>query len=241
MKASRPARVVRGLYRRALPIGPVIAVETKRPELVLTFDDGPDPDGTIAVLDALAAAEASATFFVLASRVRLYPEILHRVADGGHEIALHGLDHRAFTDFTPRELATRCAQARTAVQDATGAAVRWIRPPYGRLTFGGWRALRAIGLDAVLWGPSLWDSRQADDAARLARAVNGAGPGAIVLGHDAHADERDGVDDGPAPSVDRGSLVSEVIASYRERGLSVVTLGHATEAGRLRRSPVFVR
>jgi peptidoglycan/xylan/chitin deacetylase (PgdA/CDA1 family) len=55
------------------------AVATGAPHLVLTYDDGPDPAATPAVLEMLAKHGASATFFVLMTRVRLYPSLVREV------------------------------------------------------------------------------------------------------------------------------------------------------------------
>lgn len=234
-------RALRGVLRRVAPVGPIMSVSTSRPEIALTFDDGPDPDSTPRVLDALSAANVPATFFVLASRVQLFPGVLEKVVAAGHEIALHGLDHRAYIDFSPQELAARTARARAIVEEASGTRLRWVRPPYGKLTLRGWAALERMGLDAVLWGPSLWDSREASDTERIDRALTGAASGSIVLAHDAYADHRDSVDDGPAPIVDRGALVERVLTEYRNRGLEPVTLERLVDGARARRSPVFVR
>ena len=64
------------------------------PSVLLTYDDGPDPEFTPAVLRELAAADARATFFVLGTRVKLYPDVFRSVVADGHEIGLHGADHR---------------------------------------------------------------------------------------------------------------------------------------------------
>ena len=61
----------------------------------LTFDDGPDPRGTPAVLDALARAGARATFFVLGERVTRAPDLLARMLAEGHAVEVHGYGHRA--------------------------------------------------------------------------------------------------------------------------------------------------
>ena len=61
--------------------------------VALTFDDGPHPEGTPAVLEALAAGGATATFFVVGEQVRRRPELVQRIVAAGHEVALHGDRH----------------------------------------------------------------------------------------------------------------------------------------------------
>jgi peptidoglycan-N-acetylglucosamine deacetylase len=69
----------------------------RRKVLALTFDDGPSPDVTPQILDALRARDARATFFVLGTHAERHPEIVERIRDEGHEVASHGLDHSLLT------------------------------------------------------------------------------------------------------------------------------------------------
>ena len=115
-------------------VGSVVRVETAEPQIVLTFDDGPDPVGTAEVLTALAEAGASATFFVLMSRARRHGSLLTEVVAAGHEVGLHGVDHQPLTDFTYAAARRRTLDGRRELEDRLGRPVRWFRPPYGRQT-----------------------------------------------------------------------------------------------------------
>ncbi|HEY0240831.1 MAG TPA: polysaccharide deacetylase family protein [Friedmanniella sp.] len=243
MRSRLPAGLKQTLRRLGSPVGSVEAVRTSRPEIVLTFDDGPDPEGTPAVLDALAAHGATATFFVLLTRVRRHPELLDRVRRAGHEIGLHGVDHQRLTRFSPAEARTRTRTARAELEERTGAPVRWFRPPYGALTPGTWLAVRRSGLVPVLWGPTTWDWRDVPQADRVDKAQAGARAGAVLLAHDAFAGVADGAaDDGQglvAPVVDRFDLVDRVLTAYETRGLRGRSLGDALTRGRLVRAARF--
>ena len=154
---SDPARPrAAGLKRRARralgPVGSVVAVRTGQRTAVVTYDDGPEPGGTDRVLTALASHAARATFFVLVSRARRYPGLLREVVAAGHEIALHGVDHRRLTSFPAAEVRRRCADGRAELEDLTGQRVRWMRPPYGAQTLSTSLAIRRAGLTPVLWG-----------------------------------------------------------------------------------------
>ena len=231
----------RAALRSLAPVGSIVAVRTARPEVALTFDDGPHPVGTPAVLSSLAHHGATATFFVLLSSVHRHPALLQELVAEGHEVALHGVDHRRLTGFPPAEVLERTRRGKAELEDALGAEVRWMRPPYGAQTFSTWRAIRAAGLEPVLWGPSLLDSRDATPGERLKRALDGVRPGAIVLGHDAHAGADDGVDDGPEPRVDRGELVHRVLNAYGKLGLGARSLGAVLESGRPVKQAWFAR
>lgn len=222
-------------------VGSVVAVITPAPQVVLTYDDGPCPHGTPAVLDALAAHGATATFFVLLSRTRRHPRLLDEVLASGHEIGLHGLDHRRLSSFTPAEVRSRIHQGRVELEDLTGRSIRWFRPPYGKQTIRQWQQVRSCGLTSVSWGGDMADWRHVPQADRVAAALKAARPGAIVLGHDGFAGPDDGVDDGPAPDVDRGDLTRRLLSAYEERGLAGRSLGDVLQQGVEVRRPWFHR
>ncbi|WP_085369087.1 polysaccharide deacetylase family protein [Leifsonia sp. NCR5] len=224
--------------RVGAPVGSVMRVRTDAPLVALTFDDGPVDGGTQKVLAALGDAGATATFFVLLTRVRRAPALLRDVVAAGHEIALHGPDHRRLTTLPPDSIRSRMRDSRSELEDAAGVPVRWFRPPYGAQNMRIWRATRAAGMTPVLWGPTLADWRTTSTEERLRLAVQGE-RGAIILGHDGFADAVDGVDDGPAPELDKGRLVSAVAAGYADKGLSLRSLGEVAASGRLVREARF--
>jgi len=230
-------RAVAFVRRVGGPFGSVMRVRTEEPVVVATFDDGPS-FRTAGVLQALADAGATATFFVLLTRTRRDPGLLDDILGAGHEVALHGPDHRRLTTHPPETHARRTRVPRPVVEDLAGRHIRWFRPPYGAQSLRSWRAVKAAGMEPVLWGPTLADWRDAphDERMRLALAAD---RGAIILGHDGHADAVDGVDDGPAPRLDHGALLSEVTAGYAARGLRFTSLGEAAAKGRLVREARF--
>lgn len=239
---ARPGRItsvlshlppqLKGALRRASSIvGSVDSVRTFAPDIVLTFDDGPDPVGTESVLAALSAHGATATFFVLLSRVRRFPQLLAEVRDAGHEIALHGVDHQPLTTFRYSAAKSRTASALAELEDRLGEPVRWFRPPYGRQTLATWRAVTAVGLTPVLWGPTTWDWRDVAQEDRVWKSQQGAVRGAIVLAHDAFAAAADGAPDVEAPPVDRGDLVGRALEGYAGRGLRACSLREALTRG----------
>lgn len=243
LRSHMPAGLKHALRRAAAPLGSVEAVRTVEPEIVLTFDDGPDPAGTPAVLDALAAHGATATFFVLLTRVRRHPDLLERVRREGHEIGLHGVDHQPLPRFSYAEARARTRAAAGELEALTGTPVRWFRPPYGAQTPRSWLAARRAGLVPVLWGPTTWDWRDLPQDDRVRKAQEGACAGAVVLAHDAFAGASDGaVDDGQglhAPDVDRFDLVDRVLGTYAAAGLRARSLGDALQHGSLVRSARF--
>lgn len=231
----------RALDLASAPLGSVVAIRTDRAEVALTFDDGPDPEVTPRVLKVLAETGSTATFFVLLSRVRRYPSVLAETLDAGHEIALHGLDHRRLTELPPRMLPARISGARAELEDVIRQPIQWFRPPYGAQSLAVWRHVRRAGMTSVFWGPSTWDWKIAAAAQRMSQATSGIAPGAIVLAHDGSADHRDGVVAPATPDLDRAEWTRAVIGRYAELGLGCAAVGRLMSTGHAVKAARFVR
>lgn len=236
-----PSSARRWLRSHGGPLGSIVGVRTEKPEFVLTYDDGPEPGGTEAILDALSTRKAHATFFVLMTRVRTHRSLLADVVAEGHEVALHGMDHRAISRMAHREVLERTRRGRSELESAIGRPVRWMRPPYGLQSLTSFRAVRAAGVEPVLWGPTAWDSRRATDEQRLDRVMRGAGRGVVVLSHDGYAEESDGGRGGNRPDVDRGKLAGLILDAYAGLGLSATSLDRALQSGSAVRGLWFKR
>jgi peptidoglycan/xylan/chitin deacetylase (PgdA/CDA1 family) len=236
-----PGRIRRWLRSHGGPLGSVVAVRTEAAEFVLTYDDGPEPGGTDAILPVLEARGARATFFVLMTRTRRHPALLRDVVAAGHEVGLHGVDHRAISRMGFREVFERTSRAKAELEDALAREVRWFRPPYGLQSLISFRAVRAAGLEPVLWGPTAWDSRPATTDERIERVLRGARRGAIVLSHDGYAEAEDGGHGGNRPELDRGELASLVLDAYEGLGLRASTLSGAIASGAATRGLWFRR
>ena len=161
---------------RTLPAGGV----------AITFDDGPHPEGTPAVLDVLARAGARATFFVIGEQVRRRPELVVRAAAAGHAIALHGDRHRLQLRLSAAAVAEDLNRGMEAIEDATGATPAWHRPPFGIYSPAGLRAAREAGLAPLLWSRWGRDWRKYTTPRRIAaRATRSLIGGDVILLHDA--------------------------------------------------------
>ena len=171
-----------GLRRRYLP---ALAGLGSPDHVALTFDDGPDPASTPAFLAELDRLGLRATFFMLGVNAEAHPALAAEVAAAGHEVAVHGHEHRSQLFRTPREVRADLLRGVEAVASTTGAAPVWFRPPYGTLSAGGMMAAQRLGLRTVLW--SAWGrdwTPQATAASVLAELDRDLGPGVTVLLHD---------------------------------------------------------
>ena len=184
-----PALTARGPARR---LTPGLAGEGRAGGVALTFDDGPDPDGTPAVLEALAELGWHATFFLLGSQVRRHPGIARRVVDAGHEVAVHGTIHRNHLVRTPLGIRRDLSIAAREITEVTGARPRWFRPPYGVLSAGTLWAARDLGLTPVLWTAWGKDWRAGPSAGVAAEVMRTLRDGGTVLLHDSDCTSRPG-------------------------------------------------
>jgi len=155
--------------------------------LLLTFDDGPDPDVTPAVLDLLAKYNAKAVFFVVGNRIPRAPQMLPRILDEGHLIGNHTFRHPL--DRTPSfiDYYRDVNECQTTIASLAGKRPTLFRPPLGSLTIGSLLAPRLARLKTVLWSLDVddWKLRCDEDAVRAGnRLAELAAPGDIVLLHD---------------------------------------------------------
>jgi peptidoglycan/xylan/chitin deacetylase (PgdA/CDA1 family) len=164
---------------------PALAGSGAAGHVALTFDDGPVPASTPAVLGALDRLGWQATFFMLGEEARRSPGLAAEVAAAGHEVAVHGDDHRNLLYRDPAATLAGLRRARDTVAEATGAAPRWFRPPYGVLPGPAWLGARRLGLRPVLW--TAWGrdwEAAATPATILAHLERGQLAGGTVLLHD---------------------------------------------------------
>ncbi|MEO3745019.1 bifunctional polysaccharide deacetylase/glycosyltransferase family 2 protein [Plantactinospora sp. B5E13] len=194
--------------------GPVIRLDGPKPvtrsmparTIALTFDDGPDPRWTPAILDVLRRHHAKATFFVVGARVNEHPELTRRILAEGHEIGSHTFTHAELAAVPDWRRELELSLTRTAVAGATGRYPTLFRPPFssspGALTTDDQSVLRAAarsGHIAVLADRDTRDWQRPGVDAVVAATLgvdDGTGDqdtgdsdrGAVVLMHDGGGD-----------------------------------------------------
>jgi peptidoglycan/xylan/chitin deacetylase (PgdA/CDA1 family) len=154
--------------------------------VALTFDDGPHPEGTPALLDLLGEAGVRATFFVIGEQVERWPGLAERIAREGHLVALHGHRHRNLLRIPPAVLARDLGRGARVVHEATGIEPALYRPPYGIFSPAGLAIARRRGWETLLWSRWGHDWRGSRAPERIAaEATRDLGHGDVVLLHDA--------------------------------------------------------
>jgi peptidoglycan/xylan/chitin deacetylase (PgdA/CDA1 family) len=154
--------------------------------IALTFDDGPHPEGTPAVLELLAAAGAKATFFLVGEQVRAFPELAERIAAEGHEVAIHGDRHRVMLRMAPAMIAADLDRAQATIGELTGQKPRFHRPPLGIYSYPGLKIARQQGLEPLLWSRWGRDWSAKSTAGSISEMVTSdLSAGDVLLLHDA--------------------------------------------------------
>jgi peptidoglycan/xylan/chitin deacetylase (PgdA/CDA1 family) len=223
LRVSAVSRVAGALRWRAYLAQARLAGAERRspvPAIALTFDDGPDPDSTPAVLDLLASHDAVATFFCVGYRARQHPGLVRRIAEAGHAVGSHSETHRV-TGLSPRDTMADYLAGRRSLEDVLGRPVPLFRPPHGHLGWRGARALRGSGLRTWLWTVDPADYAPGTTAESAFRTLDTAAGGDVVLMHD-------GLEEGVPGAPPRSLLLEylpEALVALKRSGSAFGSLG----------------
>lgn len=180
-EAVRPIRMVETSDTQVPVEGETDAAdEVKR--VAITFDDGPNPDYTMTLLEGLKKRGVKATFFVLGKEVENYPDILKAIYEDGHLIGVHSYQHVNFANIGDKAALEQIEKTQEAVYAVTGEYAGYIRPPYGCWSK---ELSKKAPLIEVLWDvdPLDWATTDADTVVQ--RILRNTEDGSIILLHDA--------------------------------------------------------
>jgi peptidoglycan/xylan/chitin deacetylase (PgdA/CDA1 family) len=196
----------------------ICRVETGRPMVALTFDDGPTEAGVAAALDALRAGGARGTFFLIGREVAERPHLVRRMVAEGHEVANHSFTHQVMIGRSAGFYDTEIGKTHRRLIAAGAPAPTLFRPPYGKKLWGLPAAARRHGYKMVMIDveePLVGDPRAYAD-----RVVREAKPGSILLMHLMYRSNRTAREALPL-----------VIRGLRARGFRIVPVGELLAAG----------
>ncbi|WP_395744780.1 polysaccharide deacetylase family protein [Prosthecobacter sp.] len=153
----------------------------------LTFDDGPHPLYTPALLDWLKANKIRATFFLVGENAVRYPELVRRIAAEGHQIGNHTWSHANLTKLSDAKVRSEIQRTHDVIVQITGRAPTVFRPPYGAIKPAQrqWVA-RVFHYETVLWDVDTEDWKLSSAEAITQRIERTLKPGGIILAHDIH-------------------------------------------------------
>lgn len=200
----RPPAPVDKVPEQILGGGPVLDARGENPvshrvpdrTLVLTFDDGPDPEWTPKVLDTLREHNAHGVFFVTGTMASRYPDLVRRMVQEGHEVGLHTFNHPDLSYQSTRRIDWELSQNQLALEGAAGVRTSLFRPPYSStadaLDNESWPVTQYIAKRGYITtfidtDTEDWQRPGVDEIIRRATPEK-EGDGAIVLMHDSGGD-----------------------------------------------------
>ena len=156
----------------------------RQPEIMLTFDDGPDPAYTGKLLDLLDSYGIKAAFFTVGSFTSANPELIRRMKDGGHTVGLHSYSHRSAYLMSAAQTRRDLSMSAAAVM-RLGINPRFYRPPWGHTTPALQQAASNLGIMPVFWSVMAQDWQADLDSDEIAsRLLCRTVPGSIICLHD---------------------------------------------------------
>lgn len=166
--------------------GPTLCrVDTPRRVVAVTFDDGPDPAATPALLDLLANRGVRATFFCVGRQLAQHPELARQIQAAGHQIENHSFLHSPWTNlFSVNRLKQDLQQAQDLIHRVTGRQPVFFRPPVGLTNLRVFRVARELELEVVGYSARGLDQTQRPPQSIVSRITRRLRPGAILALHD---------------------------------------------------------
>ena len=151
--------------------------------ILLSFDDGPDPIATPAILDLLKKYDRKAFFFLIGHNAKQYPDIVKRIVEEGHTLGNHSTSHPSFLFSKQATIDKEIRACQKIIEDITGITPRYVRPPYGHRDFRFYQVIAKENLTCMLWSRDSFDYLPLTNDF-LKKKLFAVEPGDILLNHD---------------------------------------------------------
>ncbi|MFF8828696.1 polysaccharide deacetylase family protein [Streptomyces sp. NPDC015131] len=191
MTAHAPSRGRRGLP----PVRqrPFLRVSGAGRSMVLSFDDGPDPRYTPAILSTLRQHGVRAMFFVCGETAAVNPDLLREMADDGHVVGNHSWSHPLIPKLRPSRIRDELGTTSDLIERTLGTPPLWYRAPYGAWNRHSFEIGAELGMEPFAWTVDTLDWKEPGTGTIVRRVLDGAAPGVVVLSHDAGGDRSQSV------------------------------------------------
>lgn len=191
-------------------------VPTIKKQVAITFDDGPDPVYTPLILDVLKENHAHATFFLIGKRVKMYPDIVLKELEEGHELGNHTFSHPSFYQISQGKVLDELTRTEQLLNPHhLEEYIKLFRPPGGAVTDSTLNLLKKQGYKIILWSwhqdPRDWTNPGAERIAR--HVIKNVKNGDIILLHDAGGSRMQTV-----------SALKMILPALKEKGYDIVTV-----------------
>ncbi len=188
------------------------ANESKK--IAITFDDGPHPRYTNIILDILAQYNAKATFFLIGTNVKQYPELLGRILKEGHEIGNHTYLHANLQKTPSDKIITQILEAEETILEITDHRTKVFRPPGGLYNKKVCDAAHALDYEVILWTIDTMDWAHTPVDEIVEKVESNIKSGDIILCHDYISGK-------PSPTPD---ALRQILPDLIEEGYEFVTV-----------------
>ena len=153
--------------------------------MALTFDDGPDPQYTPEILSTLREYGVQATFFVCGEMAKDNRDLLREMADDGHAVGNHSWSHPLIPKLPPSRIRDELGRTSEVIEKTLGSAPLWYRAPFGAWNKHSFEIGAELGMEPLAWTVDTLDWTEPGTKVIVRRVLDGAGPGVVVLSHDA--------------------------------------------------------
>ncbi len=154
--------------------------------VAFTFDDGPHPENTPAIMGLLEKKQGRGTFFLTGRNILRNRELVKEMATRGHCIGNHTFNHGRALFQKKAILRDEIVRTKEMIEDITGVENRFLRPPYGIITPYLCSTCSDFNMKIVLWSVNSFDFRRLPVKDIVKRAGNRLDGGTILLFHECH-------------------------------------------------------
>lgn len=187
-------------------------IDPSKPMVALTFDDGPGKR-TNELLEVLEEYSAHATFFVIGTNVKRYPEEIKKMQEIGCEIGNHSYDHEDLSKLKKKGLKEQVNATNKIVKEITGYGVTLMRPPYGAISN---TMKKQLEQPMILWNIDTLDWKTRNTKKTIRAVMKDVKDGDIILLHDIHSETID--------------AAIKLIPKLQEKGYQLVTVSEMAAA-----------
>jgi peptidoglycan-N-acetylglucosamine deacetylase len=152
--------------------GSTLIVPRRPDELAITFDDGPNPIWTPRLLDLLGQRNVKATFFLVGSYAHREPALVRQIVDEGHLIGNHSWSHPNLALTGAARVREELRKTSDALEQITGRAIRYFRPPFGARRPAVLRAARQESMMPVMWNAMTDDWKEPSEELITRRLIH---------------------------------------------------------------------
>jgi peptidoglycan-N-acetylglucosamine deacetylase len=182
-------------------------------QVALTFDDGPDNNYTLQILDILKKENVKATFFIVGDRAKAHPDIVKRIVNEGHAIGNHSWDHPDFPKISSEQVTEEVTKTQDELDSIVGFRPSLFRPPYGSLNDSDIQNITGMGLNIIDWSVDTRDWAGTPTPKIMEYVRKELKPGGIILEHCAGGNLSNTV-----------SALKQIIPLLKKEGYNFVTV-----------------